>query len=327
MKNFDFAPLKIVDAIETAKVSGRELTDYERALLKEKLKESEINRDIIRLARGEGRLNILEEIVNNEKLLFDWGLKCQHAFYKDSEFRTFLEPYNVDLQQMKRIVSMFGKALSYRYKKHFNLDDVAHTEAVTQKLLDTIDRHAQSRENLILIKDWICATLQTAGHEDFKNVSPFVSATMGDNRYQIAYDFGSGELWGSKRKMGKNKKFVIYDAWINASEEHFAYEKTDYLIQSFKELGLPWYPDAHHEIMLKYAIYPHNLIGYYYFEQDELISYCVNPHYWQKFLEGHNFKIGDHIYIEQNEFDFPFHNPYRLIYYRDGKNYGVYKKQ
>lgn len=196
-----------------------------------------------------------------------------------------------------------------------------------KKLYSAIDKNSDSQTDILLIKDWICAVLHTAGTADFKNISPWVSATAGDERYKTAYFFGMGYFPFSRRNAQINKRFVIFDTWVNKNEEHHIYERTQYLIDSFRRLGLPWYNDKHHEIMLKYAIYPHRLIGYYYFENDNLLYYKVNPHYFEYINDDAHFAIGDDISIDQSSVIFPADNPYNVIYSRSGMSFDVYDRR
>ncbi|MBR2472097.1 MAG: hypothetical protein IKB55_05385 [Clostridia bacterium] len=324
-----FEPEQMIRGIVTAKVGEHNLDTYELNELKNKLFQAEHNTNIIRLARGEGRIGILNEIIENDDIIFNWGLKGQHSFHRQSNFRDFLEPNSKDVAMMKEVVEIFKKDITYRYSKGFRKfhDRIERTESVVEKIYSIIDQNQNSNSSLVLIKDWICAVLHTAGAPDFKNISPWVSATAGCERYKTAYFFGLGNIPFSRRIMGKNKRFVIFDTWVNVDEEHYAYERTEYLINTFRDLGLPWYPDIHHEIMLKYAIYPHRLIGYYYFENDTLLYYKINPHYWENINADNNFKIGNEIYIDQSNVVFSADNPYRVIYSRIGNKFDVYYRR
>lgn len=324
-----FEPQRMIEDIEAAQTADYQLNSVELSNFKNILLEAETNRQIIRLARGDGRIRIIDNIILKRGIVFDWGLKSQHAFHEQSKFRDFLEPNAMDVNQMKEIVTMFKKDLAYRYYKHFGSEDqrLSTADKIVQNLNDVIDENEHCVESLLLIKDWICAVLQTAGAVDFKNISPWVSATAGTDRYKTAYFFGSGYIPFAKRKMCKNQRFIIFDTWVSVNDEHYTYERTQYLIQKLKELGLPWYPDKHHEIMLKYAIYPHNLIGYFYFECDNLLHYQLNPHYWDEMKKGSDFKIGEPLYFDQSNVDFPADNPYRVIYSRSGNHFETYKRR
>lgn len=326
--SLQFKPQRMIENIKIAQTADHQLNSDELSSFKNKLLEAETNQRIIRLARGDGRVNIIDSIVLNDGVVFNWGLKSQHAFHEQSPFRDFLEPNAMDADRMREIVTMFKKDLAYRYRKHFDSKDqwLSTADSIVQRLNDVIDKNEHCGESLLLVKDWICAVLQTAGAADFKNISPWVSATVGSERYKTAYSFGSGNIPFSRRKMGRNKRFIIFDTWVSINDEHYAYERTEYLIQKFKELGLPWYPDKHHEVMLKYAIYPHNLIGYYYFEHDDLLYYQLNPHYWDEMKKEADFKIGEPLYFNQSDVDFPADNPYRMIYSRVGNHFETYKR-
>ena len=321
-----FEPNQMIESIEIAKLGEHNLDMHDLNRLKNKLFHAEQNTDIIRLARGEGRVQMLDEIISNDDVIFNWGMKGQHAFYQHSQFRDFLEPNSMDIAMMKDIVRIFKESITHQYSNHFHdfHDRTDKMEGIVEKIHTMIDEHSNSHESLVLIKDWICSVLHTAGAADFKNISPWVSTTSGYNRYKTAYLFGKGRIPFSRRIMGKNKRFVIFDTWVYVNEEHYAYERTRYLINTFRELGLPWYPDIHHEIMLKYAIYPHRLIGYYYFENDNLLYYKVNPHYWEYINLDKHFEIGNEIYIDQSNVCFPTNNPYRVIYSRRGNDFDVY---
>ncbi len=320
-----FEPRNLIQSIECVKTTGRTLTSQEISLLKEKLYIAEENQSLIRLARGDGRASILDQIIADDRVIFGWGMKSQHAFHAQSELRDFLEPNQVDVEQMIRIVELYQDHLTYQFTKklHANarwVDSVEH-------LRDAIYRYQHSQERLLLMKDWICAVLHTSGCVAFKSISPWVSASAGAGRYKTAYDFGTGVRGHGGRRAGASRRFVIFDTWVLAAEEHLTFERTQFLIEQFRAMGLPWYPDGHHEIMLKYAIYPQDLIGYYYFENDCLLYYYVNPHYLERMNSDVQFQIGDHVSIDQGDVEFPADNPYRIIYSRDGSQFDVYERR
>lgn len=65
-----FDPKQLIQGIECAKTTGRDLTKEEIAALKEKLYTAEENSDMIRLARGDGRTEILSQIVVDDRIIF-----------------------------------------------------------------------------------------------------------------------------------------------------------------------------------------------------------------------------------------------------------------
>ena len=232
---------------------------------------------------------------------------------------------------MKNLLIQYRDALTYRYAKSFsNSGQHIHTNNdFVGEIIHGIENDLYSEDQLLLIKDWICCMLHTAGDREFKNISPWVSASQGETRYKVAYLFGQGRKNSTKNHCRKivNKRFVILDTWVGVGEEHDTFETTEYLIRSLRDLHLPWYEDTYHEIMLKYAIYPHRLIGYYYFENDELQYYFLNPHYYEKWKENREFQIGDYIYINQESVSFPANNPYRIIYSRIGNRFEIFDKR
>ena len=84
-----FYPQALIRSISQMCIREKALSKSEMAFVKKKLLQAEERNDIIRLARGEGRATILQEIVENDHVLFDWGLKSQHAFFEDSKYREF----------------------------------------------------------------------------------------------------------------------------------------------------------------------------------------------------------------------------------------------
>ena len=323
-----FEPERLIQEVKCVKTTGRNLTEKETKVLKEKLYIAENNHDIIRLARGDGRLQILDQIIADDRVVFGWGLKSQHAFHRQSKFRDFLEPNRVDIDQLKKVIKTFEKNLDYHYRKaeFSNVGANAQHHDMSQKLYALIEENQESQRKLLLIKDWICSVLHTSGCLDFQNTSPWVSASAGNDRYKTAYLFGAGK---TSHYIGlKNcSRFVIFDTWVSAWDEHRTFERTQFLIESLEEMGLPWYPDRHHEIMLKYAIYPQNLIGYYYFEDNVLLYYYLNPNYLNHIKSDTDFHIGDDVYIDQTDVSFPADNPYRIIYRRGNGQFDVYERR
>ena len=323
-----FNPKQLIRGIPCAKTTGRDLTRQELAVLKEKLYVAEENSNLIRLARGDGRAEILNQIVADDRVLFGWGLKSQHAFYEQSKLRDFLEPNQVDVGQLKRIIKLYEDNLTYHFCKTSPRDGRVNTQHhnLVKKLYDTIDGNRNSQENLLLIKDWICSVLHTSGCIDFRNISPWVSASAGNDRYKTAYLFGRGTVGACKRK-NIHRRFVIFDTWVLPCDEHRTFERTQFLITCLEKMKLPWYLDKHREMMLKYAIYPQNLIGYYYFEDDMLLYYYLNPHYLSRMRSDPNFQIGDEVFIDQTDVGFPADNPYRVIYKRTGSRLDVHERR
>lgn len=326
-----FKPQNMIDKITSARTQERSLTSDELRHLRDLLYRAEQDDQIIRVARGEGRSSILNPIASNDNILFGWGMKAQHALYEESAYRNFLEPGCVDAAYMRRIIKQYEKAISYRMTKHFPeyaSDAMAENNRYVQRLLRNVDLFQNEPEQLELIKDWLCTVLQTSGDINFRKVSPWISASLGEERYKTAYFFSGGRTSTSGGPQGNSikKRFVILDAWVRKDEEHIAFEKTADLITRLNSINLPWYEDRHHEIMMKYAIYPQNLIGYYYFENDHLLHYRVNPHYLNAWIENPRIQIGDYVYIDQDLDNLPADNPYRLIYSRFGDRFSVARR-
>ncbi len=61
--------------------------DYDDDFFKDKLQGALTNRNIICLARGEGRSRVLNDIVFHPEILFDWGEKSVHAYLEKNDYR------------------------------------------------------------------------------------------------------------------------------------------------------------------------------------------------------------------------------------------------
>lgn len=86
-----------------------------------------------------------------------------------------------------------------------------------------------------------------------------------------------------------------------------------------------WFKDRDKEVLIKYAMFPHQIVGYYYFENDKLIHYKVNPFYVDKWREDPDFKIGDRIYISQDIHKISDKLPFDSIYTNCNGIYSVSK--
>ena len=62
---------------------------------------------------------------------------------------------------------------------------------------------------------------------------------------------------------------------------------------------------------------------YYYFENDEILHYRVNPHYLNAWTIDPSFRIGDYVDIDQDLNNLPTDNPYRRIYSRFGDTFSA----
>jgi hypothetical protein len=113
-----------IDSISKFECSdGRNLI-FSDEFIKNKLYNALTNENIICLARGEGRSEILNDIVFHPEILFDWGEKSVHALLenKDEDLRKFCDPEIIDKDTLIDFITQYAKQLKryycqYRYLK------------------------------------------------------------------------------------------------------------------------------------------------------------------------------------------------------------------
>ncbi|QGT99484.1 hypothetical protein SYNTR_0891 [Candidatus Syntrophocurvum alkaliphilum] len=319
-------PKNLINSIPCFKSQYPDLLNLDNEYLKNQLLISEDNNNIIKLARGEGRRLILKSIINSPEIIFDWGQKSMHAFFESSEVREFLEPDVVNKEMLFRLLNLYEEEISYHCRKYLKNNKAESQEVIDkirEKIIDT-----DLYDDLLLIKEWLGFALHTGGNKKFSAISPWVSTSMGNNRYKNAYLYGVGNLrFPESINKIQNKAFVILDYWELVSEENHTYRNADYVRNELKRMGVNWYRNIHNEVMVKYALFPHQIIGYYYFENDELQYYFINHHYLREWKNNENFKIGDFVYINQANVDFPSSNPYRMIYLKQGSHFSIFNRR
>lgn len=305
--------IKSISKFESS--DGRKLK-FPDEFIKDKLCNALLNENIVCLARGEGRSRILNDIVFHPEILFDWGEKSVHALLenKDEPLRTFCDPEIIDKDLIIYYITRYAEQLKQFYCRfrylHGNEQDVDY---FLNKLIKQIDEEDNDAE-LLCVKEWLMYALHTMGEKEFKRITPCISCTCGENRFNIARNFGRGRY---------NKYFVIMDCWVNKREDGTAYKRTEYVNTVLRKYGLSWFNNRHNEIMLKYGIFPQQLVGYYLMDShSKYYKYVINRHYvdaWERSLE---FEIGDPIYFDQIV-DFKNLGPYNTIYEYDGRCFSI----
>lgn len=297
---------------------GRKI-NLSNEFLKKKLLESLTNENIINLSRGEGRPRVLNNILIQPEVLFNWGEKSMHAYLEgqNSKLREFCDPNCIDKKLLLYYVNKYSNQLNF-YSKRFSYLKNENISNKFQNLIDDI-LEENDRENLLLIKEWLIYAFHTAGVKEFAKISSCISCSYGEKRFQHGNRFGQGR--------GENAYYVILDLWVDKNEEGITFRKTQFVNQQLSRYGVNWFYNYHDEIMLKYAIFPQQLIGYYTMDRGRIIEYVVSKHYVEEWENNEEFSIGDYIYIEQN-IDFNQLGPYRTVYeYEYGKGVSIAARQ
>lgn len=294
---------------------GRNLS-FSNDFMREKLYNALMNRNIICLARGEGRSSVLNDIMFHPEILFDWGEKSVHAFLanKQERFSLFCDPDEVDKEVMIYFIRKYGTKLKEYYVKYKSFRcSKQEVNDFLERLIDDIDR-GYDRKKLLCIKEWLIYALHTMGEGEFKNITPCVSCSYGDKRFDVAQSFGKGRYG--------NKYYVVMDSWVYVGEEGVSYKRTEYVNEILGEYGLEWFSNKHNEIMVKYAIFPQQLVGYYFWDRGVLQKYVINKHYVDTWEDNPKFEIGEPIYFEQI-IDFEKLGPYNTVYGYNGGEFWI----
>jgi hypothetical protein len=296
----------MINSIPRFECSDGQTISLSETFLKQKLYNALTNPRIINLARGEGRSIALIDIVFHPEILFDWGEKSMHAFLdnQSSKLREFCDPNEVNKDMIVEYIYKYARYLVKMMNKHDVLKVDSYVHEKIERLINNVINET-NKEKLICIKEWLMYAFHTMGVREFSKITPCISCSYGFNRFQVSKRFGEHG--------GRNKYYVIMDSWVNINEEGITYKKTDYVNAILKEYGLKWFPNHNSEIMLKYAIFPQQLVGYYFVDNGQITKYVVNKHYIDEWNRDAEFEIGMTLYFDQN-IDFSILGPYNTVY-------------
>ena len=310
---------EMIESISKFECSDGRNLNLSDQFIKNKLCNALSNKNILCLARGEGRSGVLNDIVFHPEILFDWGEKSVHALLnnEDQHLRRFCDPGIIDKDIMEYYITKYAEQLKgyyyrYRYFKRSEQD----VNRFLDKLKEQINEE-YNEEELLCVKEWLIYALHTMGEKEFKKITPCISCSYGTNRFTIAHKFGLGH---------NNPYFVIMDCWVDKREEGRAYKRTEYVNEVLKKYGLDWFNNKNNEIMLKYGIFPQHLVGYYLLDRDSTYKYVINRHYVDEWERNSDFEIGDPIYFEQI-IDFKNLGPYNTVYEYNGRSFSIAAKR
>lgn len=288
---------------------------------KSKLKNALHNDNIICLSRGEARSQALNEIVFHPEILFDWGEKSIQAFQdnQSEEIRRFCEPGVIDKPLLIHFIKKYIEGLNKHYRGYNFLRCKNEDINIFREELITKIEMENDNEKLLIIKEWLIYALHTMQEEEFKFITPCISCTYGEHRFDVAKKFGRGNKQ-------QRRYYVIMDCWIEKDREGIAYRKVTYVNEVLKQYKLKWHKDINYEIMLKFAIFPQRLVGYYVVEDDKILKYVLNKHYVAMWNENTGFEIGEPVYIDQI-IDFNKIMPYKTVYMDYGHGFSIAGKR
>lgn len=258
--------------------------------IKGKLLKSEENQNIIRVLRGEGRTDIIEKYIHNSSIFFLYGLKSPHAIVEANELTKLLNPaVNLEKKEMLDFLPILIDELKRQHKKDspINLPD---------DLEDKFRRFICENTDIQFVRDFFVSILHTSGrNRDFNTAKPWISCTYGANKYEVAEKFA--------RCRDTVNDYILIDYWVKRARKYIVptYYLTRSIIYRLKSFSIDWYPDHNKEIMVRYGLFPQNIVGYYVYKNSKLDSYVINPHYLHKWRNNSSFNIGEDVFINQSE--------------------------
>lgn len=301
----------------------------------EKLLEANRNKDIIMLARGDGRNNWNKYIKSDD--FFYWGVKSEHG-YKDyisnwllkgrlseNELRQLLNPGEYSIELLIALLNQIEYSLNW-YKEKMDIKEDSILKYKENKYNNIIKKYnsiklginnVQNQDDLFYLKFEMCRLLHIMGNPVYKNKSPYISTAKGDNRYKIACRFAGNKY--ARVYKEKQNTFVILDYWVNMNENKHKFFIVKECIKVLEKYNVKFLKSWYDEVLLMYAMFPHQIVGYYYFENDKLLYYKINPFYLKEWENDIEFKIGDSIYIPQQINDIGDDFPFDRIYTDNGE--------
>jgi uncharacterized protein YqfB (UPF0267 family) len=266
------------------------LSKHETNLIRKKLLESEENRSVVRVLRGEGRREIIEKYIYNSSVFFLYGLKSPHASVQASNLAELLGPtVNFNTQDMLNFLPTLIEELKGQHSRNspINLSDDVE-EKFRKFICESTDMQ--------FVRDFFVSVLHTSGrNRDFNVAKPWISCSYGASKFLVAEKFAR-----CRNTVGD---YVLIDYWITRNRKNLvpAYYLTRDIIYRLKSFSIDWYPDHNKEIMMRYGLFPQNIVGYYVYKDNILHSYVINPHYLYRWRDDNSFDIGDRVFIDQSD--------------------------
>ena len=126
-------------------------------------------------------------------------------------------------------ITKYGEKLKDFYKQYRYLErQEEEVPPFVEQLISSIYMENDNTK-LLCIKDWLLYALHTMHEKDFSKITPCISCSYGDRRFDVAYKFGKGYC---------NNYFVVMDSWVKCREEGISYKRTDYVNEILKEYGI-----------------------------------------------------------------------------------------
>lgn len=278
----------------TFKVLSIDIVDY----LKNIINSLEHEDEIYLCARGDSKGDKQNYFIDsNLKDFFIVGDKAKaHIKLPDNPFQ-HTKAKSTPMEDIKDIILKCNEILCQKSMNPENEIDGKFTDQFI-KYLEEKPLEVQESWKFALL-----ALLHNKGKTDgskgkiddyFKPYSCFVSLTYGENKYNTAKKFA----------VGRNNNGLIYIYMLKKSlKNHFRAED---LTNELCKHGIKWYEDVNSEIMVINGLYPHNIIGFFEINKEEVKRFVLNPWYYKQIMYdlendgNYNYKNG--VLINQENF-------------------------
>lgn len=267
------------------------------------------------VARGEGRKEYVDYITSNE--VFKWGIKSMHSTIRDELAQELLGSNNHSINFLYEILIQIHNSFMYYvnikdekgYKISINEENVNNIIQDLRVRIESVDNDDKIRE----LKYELCLYLHLLNyHKDtvYRYNKFYLSGQCGYFRYGKAFNFAKGK---------NNSEYVVLDYWVRKKEESYTYMMSTIFYDILKKYGIKWFNDGkknlNFEVMSKYVLLPHRLVGYTYYKDGIPQFYCINNYLAKEWETNPDFEIGeDDLYIDQNLETIGGEFPYNIIY-------------
>ena len=136
-----------------------------------------------------------------------------------------------------------------------------------------------------------------------KPYSFFISLTHGNNKYKTARHFALNKK--------RNDIGFIFVYILDTNRNN--YIKSSELTKQLEEYGIKWFPDIDNEIMVINGLYPHNIIGFFEVENENIKRFILNNWFYDKMKKYPDYDFSQGVDVDQGDYLEKFLNSARNL--------------